>query len=92
MFAARLSRDPGETNAQLKKVVADVIKLLELDSLENAMIGSAASSTGISAEAMKRVTMGVELVGSPAILFMDEPTSGCALLILVYNRLAVLAL
>jgi hypothetical protein len=76
MFAARLGRSPGETTAELKAVVKNVIKVLELDLLEHAMIGSPESSTGISAEAMKRVTMGVELVTDPVILFMDEPTSG----------------
>lgn len=76
MFAARLGRDPGESDAQLNAVVEDVIKLLELDSLESAMIGSPETTTGISLEALKRVTMGVELVTDPSILFMDEPTSG----------------
>ena len=32
--------------------------------------------SGLSSEARKRVTIAVELVADPRILFMDEPTSG----------------
>ena len=32
--------------------------------------------TGLSVEQRKRVTIAVELVANPSIVFMDEPTSG----------------
>ena len=32
--------------------------------------------SGLSSEARKRVTIAVELVANPRILFMDEPTTG----------------
>lgn len=32
--------------------------------------------TGLSVEQRKRLTIGVELVANPSIIFMDEPTSG----------------
>jgi ABC-type phosphonate transport system ATPase subunit len=31
---------------------------------------------GLSVEQRKRLTIGVELVANPAVVFMDEPTSG----------------
>ena len=33
-------------------------------------------TSGLSNEARKRVTIAVELVANPRILFMDEPTTG----------------
>eukprot|EP00039_Didymoeca_costata_P008271 m.109810 g.109810 ORF g.109810 m.109810 type:complete len:1457 (+) comp14014_c0_seq3:106-4476(+) len=75
-FAARLRRSYGETPAQLDQVVEDVIEELALGTVADAMIGSAESGVGISLEALKRVTIGVELVADPSVLFMDEPTSG----------------
>jgi len=32
--------------------------------------------TGLSVEQRKRLTIAVELVANPSIVFMDEPTSG----------------
>ena len=32
--------------------------------------------TGLSVEQRKRLTIAVELVANPAVIFMDEPTSG----------------
>ena len=40
------------------------------------MIGYGGQFGGINAEERKRLSMGVELVSQPSILFLDEPTSG----------------
>ena len=49
--------------------------LVELRSLAGAIVGRPGES-GLSVEARKRLTIAVELVANPSIVFMDEPTSG----------------
>ena len=49
--------------------------LVELRSLAGAIVGRP-GSTGLSVEQRKRLTIAVELVANPSIVFMDEPTSG----------------
>lgn len=51
------------------------MKLVELQPLTNALVGLPGVS-GLSVEQRKRLTIAVELVANPAIVFMDEPTSG----------------
>ncbi|KAJ7974462.1 Pleiotropic drug resistance ABC transporter [Quillaja saponaria] len=54
---------------------AEVLRMIELDEIKDALVGSPGVS-GISVEQRKRLTIAVELVSNPSILFMDEPTSG----------------
>ena len=55
--------------------VEEVIELLELQDLADAMIG--VPGFGLGVEARKRLTIGVELAAKPQLLlFLDEPTSG----------------
>lgn len=54
--------------------IDEVMNLVELTGLKNAMVGLA-GATGLSAEQRKRLTIAVELVASPSIIFMDEPTT-----------------
>ena len=50
-------------------------------------------SSGLSVEQRKRLTIAVELVANPSIIFMDEPTSGeCRCSLLACLRLACLRL
>ncbi|GAA94934.1 uncharacterized protein L969DRAFT_53077 [Mixia osmundae IAM 14324] len=74
-FSALL-RQPAETPKQDKlDHVNMVIKLLALEDLEDAIIGTV--ENGLSVEEKKRVTIGVELAAKPRVMqFMDEPTSG----------------
>jgi len=51
------------------------MELVELKPLENALVGLP-GVTGLSTEQRKRLTIAVELVANPSIIFMDEPTSG----------------
>ncbi|GAB2293475.1 ABC transporter G member 42 [Dionaea muscipula] len=53
----------------------EVMELVELDSLKDALVGLP-GITGLSTEQRKRLTIAVELVANPSIIFMDEPTSG----------------
>jgi ABC-type multidrug transport system ATPase subunit len=55
--------------------VEEVLELVELKPLENALVGLP-GITGLSTEQRKRLTIAVELVANPSIIFMDEPTSG----------------
>ncbi|KAI3434296.1 uncharacterized protein J3R85_006768 [Psidium guajava] len=74
-FSASL-RLPKEVSKEKKReFVEEVMKLVELDTLRHALVGLPGSS-GLSTEQRKRLTIAVELVANPSIIFMDEPTSG----------------
>lgn len=51
------------------------MELVELTTLRDALVGLPGIS-GLSVEQRKRLTIAVELVANPSIIFMDEPTSG----------------
>lgn len=59
----------------LQIFVDEVMELVELGSIKNAIVGLPGVS-GLSTEQRKRLTIAVELVANPSIIFMDEPTSG----------------
>ena len=52
-----------------------VLELVDMQGLRNALVGMPGNS-GLSVEQRKRLTIAVELVSNPSIVFMDEPTSG----------------
>ncbi|PSS07401.1 ABC transporter G family member 36 like [Actinidia chinensis var. chinensis] len=69
-------RLPKEVRKEEKMVFVDeVMNLVELDNLKDAIVGLP-GVTGLSTEQRKRLTIAVELVANPSIIFMDEPTSG----------------
>ncbi|GJW61099.1 ABC transporter G family member 35-like protein [Tanacetum coccineum] len=69
-------RLPKEVTDEEKMVfVQEVMELVELDNLKDGIVGLAGVS-GLSTEQRKRLTIAVELVANPSIIFMDEPTSG----------------
>ncbi|KAG0094059.1 hypothetical protein BGZ92_009267 [Podila epicladia] len=75
-FSARL-RQPAEVSvAEKDAYVEEIIHILEMENIADAMIGTTESGLGISVEERKRLTIGVELVAKPKLLFLDEPTSG----------------
>ncbi|CAL5443910.1 unnamed protein product [Camellia sinensis] len=64
-----------EVSKEEKMVFVDeVMDLVELDNLKDAIVGLP-GVTGLSTEQRKRLTIAVELVANPSIIFMDEPTS-----------------
>ncbi|KAI3716293.1 hypothetical protein L6452_23529 [Arctium lappa] len=68
----RLSTDDEGTR---KMFVEEVMELVELNPLRDALVGLPGIN-GLSTEQRKRLTIAVELVANPSIIFMDEPTSG----------------
>ncbi|RDX73571.1 ABC transporter G family member 39, partial [Mucuna pruriens] len=75
LFSAWL-RLPSNVNTQTRKMfVEEVMELVELNPIRDAIVGLP-SVDGLSTEQRKRLTIAVELVANPSIIFMDEPTSG----------------
>ncbi|KAF8321131.1 putative ABC multidrug transporter [Clavulina sp. PMI_390] len=74
VFSALL-RQPREIPKEEKLAYVDtVLDMLDLHEIADALIGVPGAGLGI--EQRKRVTIGVELVSKPVLLFLDEPTSG----------------
>ncbi|KAJ0709582.1 putative ABC-type xenobiotic transporter [Helianthus annuus] len=69
----RLSKEVSKEDKML--FVSEVMELVELDNIKDAIVGLP-GVTGLSTEQRKRLTIAVELVANPSIIFMDEPTSG----------------
>ncbi|KAJ1284254.1 hypothetical protein BS78_03G191100 [Paspalum vaginatum] len=75
LFSAWL-RLPSDVNLETRKMfIEEVMDLVELTPLRGALVGLPGVS-GLSTEQRKRLTIAVELVANPSIIFMDEPTSG----------------
>ncbi|OVA16670.1 ABC transporter-like [Macleaya cordata] len=69
-------RLPPEIDPDTKtEFVREVLETIELDRIKDALVGIPGVS-GLSTEQRKRLTIAVELVSNPSIIFMDEPTSG----------------
>jgi len=75
LFSAYL-RLPSSVDQKTREAFVDeIIELLELKNVQDRIIGNEAY-VGLSPGQLKLVTIGVELVANPSILFLDEPTSG----------------
>ncbi|XP_019444266.1 PREDICTED: ABC transporter G family member 34-like [Lupinus angustifolius] len=75
LFSAWL-RLPSDVTTQTRKMfVEEVMELLELKPIRDTLVGLPVTN-GLSTEQRKRLTIAVELVANPSIIFMDEPTSG----------------
>nr|CAB3463375.1 unnamed protein product [Digitaria exilis] len=75
LFSAWL-RLPTDIDPEKRKMfIEEVMDLVELKSIRDALVGLPGVD-GLSTEQRKRLTIGVELVANPSIIFMDEPTSG----------------
>jgi ABC-type multidrug transport system ATPase subunit len=73
-FSALLRQPRNLPEAEKLKYVDTIIELLELEDIADAIIGEPGAGLGV--EQRKRLTIGVELVSRPTLLFLDEPTSG----------------
>ncbi|KAI6674140.1 hypothetical protein NL676_002046 [Syzygium grande] len=75
LYSAWLRLSSDISTQTRKMFVEEVMELVELNPLRNALVGLPGVD-GLSTEQRKRLTIAVELVANPSIIFMDEPTSG----------------
>ncbi|GAU19334.1 hypothetical protein TSUD_336200 [Trifolium subterraneum] len=75
LFSAWLRLSVG-INAETRKMfVEEVMELVDLTPLRDTIVGLPGAN-GLSTQQRKRLTIAVELVANPSIIFMDQPTSG----------------
>ncbi|CAD6336212.1 unnamed protein product [Miscanthus lutarioriparius] len=75
LFSAWL-RLPGDVSSKTRKMfIEEVMELVELTPVRDVLVGLPRVN-GLLIEQRKRLTIAVELVANPSIIFMDEPTSG----------------
>eukprot|EP00027_Filamoeba_sp_ATCC50430_P011809 CAMPEP_0168578606 /NCGR_PEP_ID=MMETSP0413-20121227/21424_1 /TAXON_ID=136452 /ORGANISM="Filamoeba nolandi, Strain NC-AS-23-1" /LENGTH=655 /DNA_ID=CAMNT_0008612467 /DNA_START=81 /DNA_END=2048 /DNA_ORIENTATION=+ len=72
---ARLRLPQSMSNAEKLKRVDKAIEVLGISHIANTKIGNP-ESRGISGGERKRVSIAVELISSPPLIFLDEPTTG----------------
>ena len=76
--SASLRLPRGTTRRAVQRSVDEALKMVDLDALRGSPVGDAtgAGGAGLTVEQRKRLTIAVELVARPSVVFMDEPTSG----------------
>ncbi|KDP44294.1 hypothetical protein JCGZ_22923 [Jatropha curcas] len=75
MFAAEVRLPPSISRSEKKKRVHDLLDQLGLTSAAHTYIGDE-GSRGVSGGERRRVSIGIDIIHKPSLLFLDEPTSG----------------
>jgi ABC-type multidrug transport system ATPase subunit len=75
LYSARLRLPSSVSLAEKTKIVERIIQQLGLQNCKDTRIGDA-ENRGISGGERKRVSIGIELVTDPKVIFLDEPSSG----------------
>ncbi|KAL3515883.1 hypothetical protein ACH5RR_022785 [Cinchona calisaya] len=75
IFSAWLRLHPQIDSKTKFDFVKEVLDTIELDGIKDALVGIPGVN-GLSTEQRKRLTIAVELVANPSIIFLDEPTTG----------------
>ena len=63
------------SNEEKENKVNEMISLLHLENCKDTIVGDSLSK-GISGGERKRLSVGMEMITNPSIIFLDEPTSG----------------
>lgn len=74
-FSASLRLPSGTSAERRKEIVEEIISDLGLSNCAKTKIGTE-FQRGVSGGERKRANIAIELITSPAILFLDEPTTG----------------
>lgn len=74
-YASLLRVREGARPAERAKRVEDVMMMLGLEGVADVLVGDALTK-GISGGQARRLTIGVEIINLPDLIFLDEPTTG----------------
>ncbi|KAI5659906.1 hypothetical protein M9H77_28699 [Catharanthus roseus] len=75
MFAAEFRLSKALSKSQKKERVRDLIDQLDLGNAVHTMIGDE-GHRGISGGERRRISIGIDIIHNPILLFLDEPTTG----------------
>lgn len=76
LYYSAWTRMPANTTPiQLHARVDQLLKIMGIDHIRNSIVGDSMRK-GISGGQLKRLSIAVELVNLPDVIFLDEPTSG----------------
>eukprot|EP00172_Hildenbrandia_rubra_P000352 Plantae.Rhodophyta-Hildenbrandia_rubra.ctg1164.p1 GENE.Plantae.Rhodophyta-Hildenbrandia_rubra.ctg1164~~Plantae.Rhodophyta-Hildenbrandia_rubra.ctg1164.p1 ORF type:complete len:705 (+),score=135.10 Plantae.Rhodophyta-Hildenbrandia_rubra.ctg1164:300-2414(+) len=75
MMAAKLRLPREMKKEEYEKFVEGLLKELGLTRCKDTVVGGV-KTRGVSGGEMKRLSLGVELVSAPRLIFADEPTTG----------------
>ncbi|XVF50429.1 hypothetical protein PTKIN_Ptkin04bG0099300 [Pterospermum kingtungense] len=75
MFAAEVRLPPSISREEKKKRVYELLYQLGLESAAHTYIGDE-GRRGVSGGERRRVSIGIDIIHKPSLLFLDEPTSG----------------
>ncbi|EFP77205.2 uncharacterized protein PGTG_03161 [Puccinia graminis f. sp. tritici CRL 75-36-700-3] len=75
MFSARLKLPEHVSSDERSRRVSEVVDLLGLSNVVDSRIGDD-EKRGLSGGERRRLSIGLELIARPSVLFLDEPTSG----------------
>ncbi|KAK0202104.1 P-loop containing nucleoside triphosphate hydrolase protein [Desarmillaria ectypa] len=76
MYAADLRLPASITGEKRIRLVEETILELGLKECANTPVGDGFRRKGCSGGERRRVSLGVQLLGNPSVLFLDEPTTG----------------